>query len=191
MQPNAPVNQQLAYQLLAKYPVPDGVLKHMEDVKNKALKIGEQIKLHGQNIDLDFLAAAVLLHDIGRYNVSPTVPEDRQALHTQAGQNILAKEGHPELAEIAGAHSVVECNFQEALDLTLMQPTKLPDRIEAKIVCVADKLRGGAPEQAVRDWFTQTWDRYFKQRPDVGQRALNQTLEFVKELRALGWDGEY
>ena len=186
------IDENLARQLLKKYPLPEQVLKHVEKVKDISVKIGQKLVAHGKKVDIDFLKAAALLHDIGHFEINYEAGSNiNQALHAPAGQKILEKEGFPELAAIAGAHSVTDSNKEEAQKIGFPQPTKLPDRIEAKIVCVADKLRGGEPESDVENWFKNYWDRYFKNCPEVGERIKQRTLDFVRELRGKGWDGQY
>ncbi len=186
------IGESLARQLLKKYPQPERVLEHVERVKDVSVKIGQRLIAYGEKIDIDFLKAAALLHDIGRFEINYEVaPNINQALHAPAGQRILEKEGLPELAAIAGAHSVTDSNGKEAQKIGFQQPTKLPDRIEAKIVCVADKLRGNKPEADIESWFKDYWDRYFKNCPEVGGRIKRHTLNFAKELRGKGWDGKY
>ncbi|MFC1790072.1 HD domain-containing protein [Patescibacteria group bacterium] len=186
------INRTLAKKLLKRYPVPDGVLGHLEEVKRIALLIGKQLLDHGERLDLDFLEAAAYLHDLGRCEVNyEKYPREKQALHASVGEEILIKEGYPELAAIAGAHSVVVINQEEAEEMGLPKATKLPERVEAKIVCIADKLRGGPPEEAIEFTFNRMWDRYFSKDDRLGQRVKKQTLEFLAELKRKGWDGNY
>lgn len=187
------INEVLARKLLKKYPLPTKrSLEHVEEVKNIAVHIAKQLIAHGEKIDLAFLKAAALQHDIGRFEIKYEAdPNINQALHAPVGQRILEKEGLSELAAIAGAHSVTESTLKEAKIIGFSRATKLPDRIEAKIICVADKLRGEEPKTAINNWFKSYWDRYFKNCPEVGERIKKQTLNFIKELRRKGWDGKY
>jgi putative nucleotidyltransferase with HDIG domain len=186
------IRKSLAKSLLRKYSVPDGVLKHMEEVERIAVLIGKQLIAKGEEVDLDFLRAAAYLHDIGRYKINyESASKEKQALHASVGQEVLDKEGLPELAAIAGAHSVVEITKEEARGMGLPSATKLPDKIEAKIICVADKLRGERTEEAVENSFSRMWDRYFTNDPELGERVKKQTFDFVRELEEKGWDGKY
>lgn len=186
------IDEVLAKQLLKRYPQPEKALNHIEEVKDKSVKIGQDLAAHGEKIDIDFLKAAALLHDIGRFEIKYEAgPDINQALHAPMGQKILKKEGLLELAAIAGAHSVIDIDQETANKIGFSQPAKLPNRIEAKIVCVADKLRGGEPVAEVENWFKDYWDRYFKNCPEAGERIRRLTLDFVKELREKGWTGRY
>lgn len=186
------IDEDLARNLLERYPVPDEVLDHIEKVKGRAINIAQDLISNGVDVDIDFVRAAALLHDIDRHEINyESGGNVDQALHATVGQKILEEEGYNDLARIAGAHSIIESNRKEARKIGINHPTKLPDRIEAKIICIADKLRGGEPERDVEEWFEEHWDRYFEERPKVGERIKEKTLEFFEELKDLGWNGKY
>lgn len=44
------IDEDLARSLLEEYPVPDGVLKHMEDVKRRVVKLVEELRNLGWRI---------------------------------------------------------------------------------------------------------------------------------------------
>lgn len=134
--------------LLEKYtggntPLLNILTGHSEAVRDLALKIARDKAL---DVDLDFVAQAALLHDIGIVECDApsiachgTLP---YICHGIAGARILREEGLPRHALVAERHtgagiSAIEV---EAQGLPLPVRDYLPLSLEEKLICYADKF---------------------------------------------------
>ncbi len=121
-----------ALALLRKHGVGEGIVRHVEKVRDYALEIAAQ---HPE-ADEELVEAGALLHDIGR---ARTHGLD----HAVVGAAILRGEGVDErIVRIAERHVGAGLTRAEAADLGLPPGDYLPETIEEKIVCHADNLIG-------------------------------------------------
>jgi putative nucleotidyltransferase with HDIG domain len=183
-----------AWSLLQKYDVPQGVLIHTLQVEKTALKIARQLENHRVKIDKVFLRTAAILHDIGRYKISleKGYPKEELGLHAPEGQILLEKLGYSDLAKIAGGHFLTEVTKDEAKKLGWPISVKLPDRIEAKIISVADLMRGNEnAEKEIEKIFSREdlGQRYWEKIPGFKEKTRQKMLANLAELKRLGWDG--
>lgn len=185
------IDEKLAAALLKKYPLSARTLKHVQDVKRRALAIADKIIAHGHRVNTDFLTAAALLHDVGRVKITEDMPNNLQPLHFSEGAAILVREGYPELATIAAGHTLPFVNAADAKTLGLPKPIVLPDSLEAKIICIADKIKGDvAPEDEVAAFWIKHANTYFAGRPELKEKTIRLTERMLTELRQLGWNGK-
>lgn len=188
----AKLTRKEALELLKRYPIPKVCFQHCLEVESAALKIAEDLERNGVEVDEKFLSTAALLHDIGRYKISVEkgVPPERGGLHAPEGQILLEKLGYPQLARIAGGHFLVRVTKEEAAKLGWPVEVELPNTIEAKIVCIADKMREGKPVgEEVLDLFAREdlEIRYWSKIPGFKRKLLKRTLAIAEELKLLGW----
>lgn len=124
----------LAHQLL---------LEHSRMVTRKALTIA-RLHAHDSEIDLDFVAEAAMLHDIGMiFTHAPDLycfGELPYLAHGLKGHEILLAEGLPRHARVCERHTGVGLTAQEIIAERLPLPARdmLPETIEEKIICYAD-----------------------------------------------------
>jgi len=183
-----------ALELLKKYEIPAGCIKHCLEVEKKALKIADQLIKNGVELDKEFLSVAALLHDIGRYKIAieKGVSKELLGLHAPEGQLLLEKLGHPQLAAIAGGHFLIDVSEKEAQGLGWPVATKLPDSLEAKIISIADKMRKeGTAEKELKTILDRKdlAERYWDKCSGLKEKVKEKAMAIVKELRDLGWDG--
>lgn len=183
-----------AIELLKKYEVPKQCVEHCLQVEKNALVIADQLIGRGVKIDREFVSVAALLHDIGRYKICDErgVPRELGGLHAPEGQLLLEELGFSELAAIAGGHFLLDVSGEEAELLKWPVATKLPDTLEAKIICMADKLRGkgGASEEIQKIFDREDLkERYWNYAPGLKEKLIRAHKRILKELKDLGWDG--
>lgn len=128
------------------------LLRHSEMVARKALLIA-RIVAHLAP-DKDFIREAALLHDIGIFMTH--VPSlgchgDRPYLcHGYLGRELLEREGLPRHALVAERHVGAGITASEIQARALPLPARdmVPQSVEEKIICYADKFfsKEGAPE---------------------------------------------
>ncbi|WP_027398610.1 HD domain-containing protein [Anaerovorax odorimutans] len=80
--------------LLKEYNTPEHVIRHCIAVTDTALKIAGALNEHGNNLNMDLIQAAGLLHDIARV-------EDK---HWDVGADYLSSLGYDEEADIVRVH---------------------------------------------------------------------------------------
>ena len=137
------------------------LLKHSEDVAQRALKIA---KAHPElGVDETFLWEAAMLHDIGITRVdAPSIfcyGTEPYIKHGILGAEILRSEGLPRHARVAERHTGTGLTVEEIIRQNLPLPHQdfTPESIEEQIVCYADKFYSKShldiektPEQAMR-----------------------------------------
>lgn len=120
------------------------LMRHSRDVADKALAIADA---HPElNVDRSFLFDAAMLHDIGIIKTNApgikcygTEPYIR---HGILGGEMLRAEGLPKYARVCERHTGagLSCKEIERQNLPLPHADLLPETIEEKIICYADKF---------------------------------------------------
>jgi putative nucleotidyltransferase with HDIG domain len=101
------ISQKQAFEILAKFKVPDGVILHSIAVAKKAIEVGERIKATGRDVDIPALKIACILHDIGKI-------KSRTLDHAEASASMLREIGIDEkIISIVGSHSDQPKEFYE------------------------------------------------------------------------------
>ncbi|MCF6265383.1 MAG: HD domain-containing protein [Desulfuromusa sp.] len=120
------------------------LLVHSRLVTRKALKIGRYLRAHGDLVDLQFLAEAAMLHDIGM--IMTNTPEldchgeGSYLQHGIRGKEILEREGFPRHARVCERHIGVGLTAKEIQQKKLPLPKRdmQPETLEERIICYAD-----------------------------------------------------
>ena len=108
-----------------------------------ALKIAKRLKKKGFNVDLELVEIGALLHDIGR-------SKTHTVHHAIVGAKIAKQRGLPEpIVRIIERHVGGGITAQEAEKLGWPVKDYIPETLEEKIVCYADKLVEGNKEVPV------------------------------------------
>jgi uncharacterized protein len=134
--PKKPTEEE-ALRFLKKMGCKEKIIQHCKVVSKTALEMAESILESGTIIDLELVRLGGLLHDVGR-----SVTSDVN--HGVEGARLLREEGFPEnLAKIAERHVGAGIPRKEAKVLGLPVKDFMPQTLEEKIVCYADKLVSG------------------------------------------------
>lgn len=120
-----------ALSLLHAAGCPQNVIDHSRAVADLAEEIARCIRDAGHAIDVDFVATAALLHDIGR---GKTHGVD----HGIAGEKLLA--AHPRHARVAACHLGAGLTKKESRNLGLPARDYQPATLEEKVIAHADNL---------------------------------------------------
>ena len=127
-------NRKQALELLQKNNCPPEVIEHSKAVADVAVEIAQKLQEKGCKIDLQLVESGALLHDLGR---SKTHKVD----HGLVGSQIALSEGLPEsLTGIIRTHVGGGITDQEAEWLGWPKNRYMPESLEEKVVCYADKL---------------------------------------------------
>ncbi len=193
-----------AYNLLKKYGLSKGRIRHCEMVAKLAREYARRINEFTElNIDLDFVYIGALLHDIGRGYVIHDEKKsfiDNQTLmhiykepdmHMFIGGKILRNEGFEEYARMAERHG-----FAKEAAISYGKPGNYePEIIEEKIITIADLSVIGFEMKTItkrleclRDTFIE---RELFQRLKHLEDAEPRIKEYETELIDLGAIDEY
>ncbi len=85
--------------LLKEYEVPDHIIKHSEVVRRVATFLAEKLNGSGENLNIEAIEAAALLHDITKME---GIESHRD--HAETGRRLLAALGFRRIGEIVGEH---------------------------------------------------------------------------------------
>lgn len=145
------------------------VLSHSRAVKELALKMASRVR----GVDMNFIATASLLHDIGRFECPPG---PKTIFHGVKGSEILRKEHLPKHALVAERHLGSGITQDEAGKLGLPARSYMPKSKEEKIICMADSLIFGDKPGT----FEQVIERYSK---EVGKTLVKGPCGFTAKSR--------
>lgn len=136
-------------EIIDKYYPIDNELKHIlmvhsQQVTRKALDIVDR---HPElKADRQFVEEASMLHDIGIFRCNAAGIQcfgtEPYICHGTIGANILHAEGFPRHARVCERHTGAGLSLQEIIQQNLPIPHHdlLPETVEEKIVCYADKF---------------------------------------------------
>ena len=125
-------------------PLADLLIRHSEQVRDKALAIAGQVP--HLNPDQEFIAEASMLHDIGIYRTAATqigcLGQDPYIRHGVIGREILERYGWHHHALVCERHvgvgfTIADIQIQ---GLPLPERDMLPTTIEQIIICYADEF---------------------------------------------------
>ncbi len=126
-------NREQAIEILCKNNCSPKVIEHCQAVAKLALQLAKQLEAKNHTISLQLVEAGALLHDLGR---SKTHKVD----HSIVGAKIAQEEGLPEqVISIIKRHVGAGITAEEAQWLGWPKDNYIPQTLEEKIVCYADK----------------------------------------------------
>ena len=135
--------------LIDKYYPEDNLLRHIlinhsQSVARKALQIvSSHPELH---LDAQFVEEAAMLHDLGIFRTdAPGIQcfgSEPYICHGRLGAEILRKEGYERHARVCERHTGagITCKEIIAQGLPLPHQDFLPETLEEKVICYADKF---------------------------------------------------
>ncbi|MFO7557339.1 MAG: HD domain-containing protein [Desulfobacterales bacterium] len=143
------------FELISEYYRPgtrlyDILVKHSELVAQKALKIAENVA--HLKPDLDFIEEASMLHDIGIFQTDVRQLGCRGShpyvVHGYLGRIILEQKGFPRHALTCERHVGAGITAEDILERNIPLPVRdmVPESIEEKIICFADKFFSKDPD---------------------------------------------
>ncbi|MFO7768050.1 MAG: HDIG domain-containing protein, partial [bacterium] len=140
------------------------LMEHTMDVLDRTLELYQ--KWGG---DLKLLIAGALLHDIGR-----TVTHGVE--HGVEGAKLVREQGwHEEVAKIVERHMGGGITKEEAQEQGLPSKDYVPETLEERLVCFADKTAGG--RDRFQDMLKRTEEAGFKESAER-MRELAEEFEY-------------
>ena len=126
-----------ALKILEEIGLNTNILNHSIAVSEKAIEIANKLKENNVTIDIELVEIGALLHDIGRARIHGWK-------HPIEGGEIIRELGFSEkLARIAETHILGGLSRKDCEILGLPVERHIPETIEEKVVCYADKLTKG------------------------------------------------
>ena len=120
------------------------LINHSQSVARKALQIvSSHPELH---LDAQFVEEAAMLHDLGIFRTdAPGIQcfgSEPYICHGRLGAEILRKEGYERHARVCERHTGagITCKEIIAQGLPLPHQDFLPETLEEKVICYADKF---------------------------------------------------
>jgi uncharacterized protein len=164
-----------ALEIMEKLNLPPSIKRHSIKVAEKAMEIAN--KINKAEINKPLIEAGALLHDIGR-------SETHGFNHALAGGEILRSKGLSEdLARICETHILGGLDKEDAREVGLPERSYVPETIEEKIVCLADKHILEEQEVSVEERFKQWFNKYG--RTKILVKSKKRVEKFQKELKKL------
>lgn len=167
--------REFAFDLLKKMKVPYHVRRHSLKVAEKALVIAK--KITKMKVNLNLIEIGALLHDIGR-------SKTHGFKHALIGGKILRERGFPEeLARICETHILGGLDKEDAKAVGLPESDFLPNSIEEKIICLADKHMAGIREVSIEERFRRWFLKYGKTKILLKSKKRIESIQ--KEIQKL------
>lgn len=164
-----------ALELMEKLNLPPSIKRHSIKVAEKALEIGK--KINKVEVNKPLIEVGALLHDIGR-------SETHGFEHGLAGGGILRSYSFSDdLARICETHILGGLDKEDARGVGLPEKSYIPETIEEKIVCLADKYILEDQEVGVEERFNKWFNKYG--RTKVLVKSKKRVEKFQKELNKL------
>jgi uncharacterized protein len=127
-------NREQAIELLHENNCPPQVIRHCVAVAEVAVETADKLSEKGYKINIPLVEVGALLHDLGR---SKTHTVDHSLVGAQIAQNV----GLPEpVVRIIKRHVGAGITAEEAEKLGWPKDTYMPQTLEEKVVCYADKI---------------------------------------------------
>jgi len=145
------------------------VIQHSLKVLEVAKRLTRQVENQGIKVNAGLVETAAILHDIGR-------SKTHDLEHGLLGGEILGERGLPEdLRRAVERHVGAGISKDEAARLGLGKGNLIPETIEEKIVCYADKLVDGTEEVPFEDTLRYFEGKFGKGHPIVARlKGLHQ-----------------
>lgn len=149
-----------ALRLLKINNVQQNVIEHCITVADLANEIAQKIKDNGHKVDAGFIETAALLHDIGRCKTHGVT-------HGIEGAKIL--KDYPRYARVCERHLGGGITKDEAKKLGLPPKDYLPETLEERIICYADKLIDGTRKTTLNETLKKYAKRLGPKHPTIGR----------------------
>jgi uncharacterized protein len=157
-------SREQAIAILQKNSCSPKVITHCQAVASLALELAEEFRLKNYFVDLALIEAGALLHDLGR-------SKNHSVHHAVEGMKIAQTEGLPDsIVCIIKRHVGAGITADEAAQLNWPKDVYVPQSLEEKIVCYADKCISGNERISVEVTIKQLYD---KNLVDAAERVRN------------------
>ena len=164
-----------ALQFLRQSGCRQNVIRHVEAVSDLAVEIAEAVRNRGYSVNVKLVEIGALLHDIGR-------SKTHSVHHAVTGAEIAESFGLPrQVISIIKRHVGGGITAREAKKLGWPRDVYIPQTIEEKIVCYADKLIEGSNRISIE----KTIERLSQ---DLPTAAIERMWKLHEEMQSLVGD---
>lgn len=168
-------NEEEALSILEKEGTAPQVIEHCKTVARQAAVFSEKASSKGMVVDRELVTIGALLHDIGR-------SKTHEPSHGFVGGKLLRDIGVDErIVKIAERHVGAGIPADEAKTLGLPERDFIPETIEEKIVCYADKVAFGTRIGTAREVVAQLEEQLGAAHPAI-ERLKRFCAEMEKRL---------
>ena len=127
------------FKLLEKYGTFPHIIEHCKVVNKVAVYLAKKLKEKGIEINVDLVDRASLLHDIAKSKtIRENIPPEEENHHID-GEEILIKEGYPEVGRVIRMHSLKEIKNLKTWEEKVMQYADLRVR-HTRIVSIKERI---------------------------------------------------
>ena len=151
-------------ELLKRENTPENIIRHTLVVNKIAVFLAKKLKEKGENVNIDLVDRASLLHDIKKWE---SIQNKTDASHGEIGENFL-KDRYPEIAELVRKHMLYE-----VVDLKTW---------EEKIICYADKRVNHDKIVSLKQRFDYINKRYPPKNKKLRKKVYDKYFELEKEI---------
>jgi uncharacterized protein len=138
---NLPTRQE-CFNMFKEFDLPQNIINHCLIVNKISVFLAKKLIEKGENINLDLLDKASLLHDLDKMLTLKSVE------HGKKSQEILTKKGYPEIGHLVNMHT-----FKYLIDNSFQT-------IEEKIINYADKRVKHEKIVSLKERFDDLANRY-------------------------------
>ncbi len=168
-------DREFVLNLLKILKIPLSVRRHSEKVADKAIQIANKLK--NSQVNKNLIEIGALLHDIGR-------TKTHGFKHALIGGKILRQRGFSEkLARICETHILGGLDKDDARKFGLPIRNYLPETLEEKIICLADKHMAGTREVSIQERFNRWFQKYGRSKILLNsKKRIEKIQKEIKEL---------
>lgn len=168
-------NREQAIEILKRNHCSEKVIQHTQAVSALAVEIAKQVQAKNHPVNLQLVEVGALLHDLGR---SQTHSVD----HAIVGAKLAQQEGLPqEIVSIIKRHVGAGITAEEAQWLGWPKDNYVPQTLEEKIVCYADKRIDSNKRIPIEDTINQLQEQNL---PEAAERVRKLDKEITSLIEA-------
>ncbi|MDR0319036.1 MAG: HDIG domain-containing protein [Nitrososphaerota archaeon] len=167
-------NREQAIEILQKNSCSLKVITHCQTVASLALEIAEEFKAKNYTVDLALIEVGALLHDLGR-------SKTHSVNHAIEGMKLAQTEGLPDpVICIIKRHVGAGITAEEAEQLKWPKDNYIPQTLEEKIVCYADKCVSGNDRIPVEITIKQLHDKKLDDAAERVRKLYNEIISLLE-----------
>ncbi|MCL2172458.1 MAG: HDIG domain-containing protein [Nitrososphaerota archaeon] len=174
MSKQLPTREQ-AISILQKNKCSPEVIAHCQAVALLALELAEKIEAKKYFIDVSLIEAGALLHDLGR-------AKTHSVNHAIEGMQLAQAEGLPDaIVCIIKRHIGAGITTEEAQLFNWPKDNYIPQTLEEKIVCYADKCISGTKRIPVETTIKQLQDQKLEDAAKRVRKLYNEITQLLED----------
>jgi len=167
-------NREQAIEILKRNHCSPKVIQHTQAVSALAVEIAKQLQAKNHPINLQLIEVGALLHDLGR-------SQTHSVNHAIVGAKIAQQEDlSQEIVSIIKRHVGAGITDEEAQWLGWPKDNYVPQTLEEKIVCYADKCIGSNKRIPIEDTINQLESENMPEAAERVRKLHNQITSLLE-----------